>query len=191
MRAFGCLLAVAALGHEFQDIGKVRKISRKGDLFLQVEPMCTYLICLTGLLLALVLGESVSALEIENPDVPSESLCPFVRSAAQETRLEDQARVRIQEAERFTALPIESRPPQRAEELPLRGGAAFGSERRLFESFLANWQFFEDLAPEQRAILQAFLGHCGVAADRPSLAASSSLRMRERSSTAPTILTKV
>ena len=134
--------------------------------------MCTYFICLTGLLLTLVLAEPVSALDIETRGVPGESLCPFIQSAAQETWLEDEARIRIQEAERFSSLAFESLPRQLAEDLAFRGGPAFGSDRQLFESFLANWQFFEDLAPEQRAILQAFLGHCGVAADRLSLAAS-------------------
>lgn len=52
------------------------------------------------------------------------------------------------------------------------GGRALHRDGILFESFLVNWLFFEDLAPEQQAILEKFLARCGVAADRRSLAAS-------------------
>jgi len=143
------------------------------DLFPQVnQPMCTYSVCLTGLLTALILAEPVSCEEIDKTGAPAQLLCPFVRSAANHRQLEAEARVRLLEAERvFTkesgAQPgVRLEPPSPAENPVLR------ADRIVFESSLANWLFFEDLAPEQRNILQAFFTRCGVASDRLSLAAS-------------------
>lgn len=121
--------------------------------------MRTYLACLAGLLAALILAEPVSCEEVEKPGAPAESLCPFVRSAADRRQLEAEASVRLQ-----SAVPLEA--PSSA------GSPALPGDRILFESFLVNWLFFEDLAHEQQAMLEKFLARCGVAADRRSLAAS-------------------
>lgn len=121
--------------------------------------MRTYLACLAGLLAALILSEPVSCEEVEKPGAPAESLCPFVRSAADRRQLEAEASVRLQ-----SAVPLEA--PSSA------GSPALPGDRILFESFLVNWLFFEDLAHEQQAMLEKFLARCGVAADRRSLAAS-------------------
>ncbi len=136
--------------------------------------MCSYLICLAGLLVALIIAEPVSGKEIEKRSMPSQSLCPFVRSAANHTQLEAEADARLQEAEGFAVQGIESQPvlPAPAPEKEPFAGPYRRAERKLFESFLVNWLFFEDLAPEQQTILQSFLTRCGVAADRRSLAAS-------------------
>jgi len=130
--------------------------------------MCTYLACVAGLLAALILAEPVCAEEIE-PSVPAQSLCPFIRFAANQTEREVEARIRMQEAETF--------PAQETGSWPSRPASPFGStnlpsDRQLFEWVLVNWTFFEDLAPEQRAIIQRFFARCDVAADRPALAAS-------------------
>lgn len=134
--------------------------------------MCTYLACLAGLLVALILAEPVSCQEVEQPGAPAESLCPFVRSAADQRQLEAQASVRLQEAERLSAPELELRSRIPFEAASSGGSPAHQGDRILFESFLVNWLFFEDLAPEQQAILKRFLARCGVAADRRSLAAS-------------------
>lgn len=134
--------------------------------------MCTYFVCLMGLFTALILAEPVSCEEVETPGVPAQSLCPLVRSAAGQTQLETEASARLLEAERLsaqqpdiqTAIPVEAPPP--AATLALR------TDRILFESFLVNWLFFEDLAPEQRALMQKFIARCGVVADRLPLTAS-------------------
>ena len=134
--------------------------------------MCTYLACMTGLLAALLLAERVSCEEVERPGAPAESLCPFVRSAADQRQLEADPSARLQEAKRLSAQEFEepSRIPWAA---PARAGSpALPADRIVFESFLVNWLFFEDLAPEQQVILEKFLARCGVAADRLSLAAS-------------------
>ncbi|PYT74842.1 MAG: hypothetical protein DMG39_01455 [Acidobacteria bacterium] len=129
--------------------------------------MCTYFICLAGLLATLILAEPVSCEEIEKPGAPAQLLCPYVRSAADQTQLEALAGARWPEAERVSEQ--ESDVPAR---IPLAaplfsGSPVLRADRLLFESSLVNWMFFEDLAPEQRAILQTFLGRCGVAADWP------------------------
>lgn len=134
--------------------------------------MCTYFICLTGLFTALILAEPVSCEEVEKPGVPVQSLCPLVRFAAGQTQLETEASTRLQEAERFSAqqpdvqsaIPVEAPSPA--------ASPALRTDRILFEAFLVNWLFFEDLAPEQRALMQKFLARCGVAADRLPVAAS-------------------
>lgn len=45
-------------------------------------------------------------------------------------------------------------------------------DRRLFESVLVNWQFFEDLAPEQRSMIRGVLTRCGTAAPEALLVAA-------------------
>jgi len=96
----------------------------------------------------------------------------LVRSAAEQTQLEAEASARLQEAERLSARESEApsrillQAPSPAETPAVR------RDRILFESFLVDWLFIEDLAREQQAMLQRFLVRCGVAADRLSLAAS-------------------
>lgn len=136
--------------------------------------MCTYLACLAGLLTALILAEPVSCEEIEERSAFGQSLCPFVRSAANQTELEAEANARLQEAESLSKWefdPLQSSSSSLEKPSPA-GSPANRADRELFESFLVNWIFFEDLAPQQRAIIRAFLARCGVAADRHPLAAS-------------------
>ncbi len=134
--------------------------------------MCTYLACWTGLLAALILAEPVSCEEVAKPGAPAPPLCAFLRSAAHQTQLEAEASARLQEAERLSARESEApsrillQAPSPAETPAVR------RDRILFESFLVDWLFIEDLAREQQAMLQRFLVRCGVAADRLSLAAS-------------------
>jgi hypothetical protein len=134
--------------------------------------MCTYFICLAGLLTALTLVEPVSCQEVEKPAAPAQTLCPFIRSAADQTRLEAEASARLQEAERLSTQEPDVRPAIPLEAPSPAGSPALRADRILFESFLVNWLFFEDLAPEQRSIVQKSLVRCGTAADRLSLAAS-------------------
>jgi len=118
--------------------------------------MCTYLACLACLLVALILAEPVSCQEIAQPDAPGESLCPFVRAAADQRQLEAEASGRLREAERLSRPGLEL--PRIPFEAPSSGGSlALPGDRILFE---------------QQAILERFLARCGVAADRRSLAAS-------------------
>ena len=46
------------------------------------------------------------------------------------------------------------------------------ADRRLFESSLINWQFFEDLAPQQRSIIRGVFTRCGATTARSSQMAS-------------------
>jgi hypothetical protein len=134
--------------------------------------MCTYFVCLAGLLASLILVEPVSCEEIEKQSALGQSLCPFVRSAANQAEREEEANARQQEVEAFSPQKSDSLPAFAGENPSIAESPAFPEDRKLFESALVNWLFFEDLAPQQRAILRRFLVHCGVAADRQPLAAS-------------------
>ena len=159
-------------GSERRKTLPVKEIS-KGDLSSQVNaPMCTYFVCLMGLLTALLLAEPVSCEEIDKTSAPVQSLCPFVRSAADQTQREAEVIARLREAERVAAQQADVQPPILVEAPSPSGSLAPQPDRIIFESSLVNWLFFEDLAPEQRTILQTFLDRCGVAADRLALAAS-------------------
>ena len=134
--------------------------------------MRTYLACWTGLLAALILAKPVSCEEVEKPAAPPPSLCVFVRSAADQTQLEVEAGARLRATEKFSGQEFDGQPRIPFEAPSHRESPARRPDRILFESFLVNWLFFEDLAREQQAIMQKFLVRCGVAADRLSLAAS-------------------
>jgi len=134
--------------------------------------MCTYFVCLMGLLTALIFAEPVRAGEIEKPSAPAQSLCPFVRSAADQTQREAEASARLREAERISTQQSDVQHINPVEAPSPAGSPALRADRIFFESFLVNWPFFEDLAPEQQAILQAFFSRCGIASDRVTLAAS-------------------
>lgn len=134
--------------------------------------MCTYLFCLASLLAALIVVEPALGEELEIPSQPVQSLCPFVRYAANQTQLEADADARLLEAESMVDRRFGRLPSLPSEKPPLPDDLKLQPDRKLFESFLVNWLFFEDLASEQQAILQTLFTHCGVATDRPSLAAS-------------------
>src|SRR5262249_45081349 len=134
--------------------------------------MCTNLVCLTGLLIALILVEPASCEEVEKRSEFGQSLCEFARSAASQTQFEVEVNARLREAEIFasrefevpTLIPIENNASANSPNL--------NSDRKLFESSLISWPFYEDLSARQRMILSDFLARCGVAADRLSLVAS-------------------
>jgi hypothetical protein len=145
---------------------------RKESRFAGEETMCTYFVCLAGLLAALILAEPVSCEEIEEQSALGKSLCPFVRSAANQTELEAEANARLRESENLTEQEFDPPPSFPLKKLSGSGSSSILADRRLFELSLVNWLFFEDLAPQQRAIMRTFLARCGVAADRQPLAAS-------------------
>ena len=116
--------------------------------------MCTSFICLMSLSTALILAKPVSCEEVEEPGVPA--LCPLVRSAADQTALEAQASVRLQEAEKLFPQEFDTQSAIPSEAPSSAGTPALRADRILFESFLVNWLFFEDLAPDQRTIMQKF-----------------------------------
>lgn len=134
--------------------------------------MCTSFVCLTVVLAALIVAEPVSGEEMEEPSEPAQLLCPFVHSAAYQTELEAEASARLQETERLSAQEFDTRSVIPSEAPSSAASPTLRADRILFESFLVNWLFFEDLAFEQRAIMQKFLARCDVGSDRLPLAAS-------------------
>ena len=134
--------------------------------------MCTNLVCLAVLLTTLVFAEPVSCEETGKRSEFGQSLCEFVRSAASQTQIEVEVSARLREAEIFAAREFEALTPIPMENNAPVVGPNFNTDRKLFESFLISWPFYEDLSARQRTILRDFLGHCGVAADRLSLVAS-------------------
>jgi len=109
---------------------------------------------------------------MEGRDSSAQEICALVRNAAAQTHLEAEAKVRLRDAEIFAAREMDFQTVSSAEDLVLSDSPDFRADRKLFESLLVNWQFFEDLSPGQRAIIRGFLSRCGVDANRLPLAAS-------------------
>lgn len=134
--------------------------------------MFAFVLCFFVLLASASLAQPAERETSEAQPSTEQPLCGSVRTAANlhpleeaSTLLQGQAasvlahadpRVSLQETGQLTP----------AERLKLL------EERRLFESSLVNWLFFEDLAPRQRAIVRGVLIRCGMMGTRPSLAAS-------------------
>lgn len=134
--------------------------------------MFSYAICVVALIAAVVFVQPIAAETNEGRRTVEEPLCPFVRSAVSQTQLEEQASVRLREGDPLPATDSDLRPPLRSEKSSLAGSSNFRADRVLFESSLADWVFFEDLAREQQAIIRGLLSRCVVTGDRSSLPAS-------------------
>jgi hypothetical protein len=132
--------------------------------------MFAFALCLFALLATASLAQPAERDSSAEPRAAGQPLCGLVQSAASAPQLEDEESARPQEEEipgeanseqRLPVLPDNSSPSER---LRLR-------DRQIFESFLVNWQFFDDLAPRQRSIIRGVLTRCG-ATGNTSLAAS-------------------
>ena len=134
--------------------------------------MFSYTICLIVLLGAVVLAEPVASEAAEDQRTLEQPLCHFIRSAASHAELERAAGPPTEQAEIISALQFDSRTALLAEKPSLAASSNSLADRKLFESLLVNWLFFEDLAPKQRALLIGLLTRCRIAGGRPSLAAS-------------------
>lgn len=96
-------------------------------------------------------------------------LCGLVRSVINQPEPNEQAFSNLQDGETpgvEISQPLPMRLEDRAASNPLN------SDRRLFESSLMNWQFFEDLAPQQRSMVGGVLTRCGATSVGPSQVAS-------------------
>lgn len=134
--------------------------------------MFAFIVCFFVLLASASLAQPAERETSEVPPSIEQPLCGSVRAAPimpsleeASTLLEEETaivpahadpRISIQETGKLSS----------AEHLRLLG------ERRLFESSLVNWLFFEDLAPRQRAIVRGVLVRCGTMGSPPSFAAS-------------------
>jgi hypothetical protein len=133
--------------------------------------MCTYLVCVAGLLTALVLAEPGCAEEIE-PSAPVQSLCPFVRSAANQTQLEAGINDRIHEEKMFPERESNIQSAVPFQRLLSAGSPATTGKRKLIASILLDKVSFKDLAPQQRALISRLPARCGITTNMPLLPAS-------------------
>lgn len=134
--------------------------------------MFAFILCFFVFLASASLAQPAEG--VTNDATPSieQPLCGSVRAAAKLPPLEE-ASTRLQ-GEAAT-VPAHADPRvslQVTEKLSPAEGLKFLEERRLFESSIVNWLFFEDLAPRQRAIVRGVLDRCGTTGTRPSLASS-------------------
>ena len=134
--------------------------------------MFAFILCFFVLLASASLAQPAEREITEAPASIEQPLCSSVRAAANSSPLEGASAVRQEEALNVPAHAYpgvtkkEAGEPSPAERLKLL------EERKLFESSLVNWMFFEDLAPRQRAIVRGVLARCEIMGTRPSLAAS-------------------
>lgn len=134
--------------------------------------MFAFLLCLVVLLASASLAQPAEREASQGPQPIEQPLCSSVRAAANASQLEE-ASVLLEE-ETLT-VPAHTGPQaliQGKEELSAAERLKLVEDRRVFESSLVNWLFFEDLAPRQRAIIRGVLTRCGTTGARPSLAAS-------------------
>lgn len=99
-------------------------------------------------------------------------ICEMVRFSANDSQREESAGAYPQEdeisGERTSEQDLRVLPENLSE--VSRSGSLPG--RRLFESYLVNWRFFEDLAPQQRDMIHRVVRRCGVTTPQRSLGAS-------------------
>lgn len=134
--------------------------------------MFAFVLCLFVLLASASLAQP--AQRETNKATPSieQPLCASVRAAANSSPLEEASAVQQEKAINVPAHAYQGIPIQETQKLSPAELLKLLEERKLFESSLVNWLFFEDLAPRQRAIVQGVLGRCGAMWTRPSFAAS-------------------
>ena len=129
-------------------------------------------VCLVALLATGFLAQPVRGESVEGRRATGEALCGFVRSAATQARLEPEASDRLPTEEILGETNSDQRFPFHPEKLSFAEGSGTRADRELFESSLSNWLFFEDLAPEQRAMIRGVLARCGTTESQPPLPAS-------------------
>lgn len=133
--------------------------------------MFAFVLCLFALLATASLAQAAERESGAEPPAVGQPLCGLVQSAASAPQLEEEESARPQEEE----IPGEAYSEQQVPILPDNSSQSerlrLRADRQIFESFLVNWQFFEDLAPRQRSIIRGVLTRCGATANT-SLAAS-------------------
>jgi hypothetical protein len=134
--------------------------------------MFAFALCLFAFLATAGLARPAERESSAEPRAVEQPLCGLVRSAASAPQLEEEESARPQEEEIPGEANLDQRPPIRLDNLSQSERLKLRADRELFESFLVNWRFFEDLAPRQRAIVRGALVRCGAAGARPSLAPS-------------------
>jgi hypothetical protein len=135
--------------------------------------MSAYATCIVVLLVAVFFAPPVKSEVRPAQPVAASSLCLFIRSAVNETPLEAEANERVQTSEIVVVANGDLRSSRALEGPFFAAPSNLRADRELFESSLVNWMFFEDLAPQQRAILGTVLARCGADRVKPSNHASA------------------
>lgn len=134
--------------------------------------MFAFVLCLFALLASASLAEPAEreGYDESHPDA-GEPLCDSVRRAANMPQLEQ-----LSPSMPDGGVPEE---PMTDRQFPSREEAQSSAERvkhvedrKVFETSLTNWKFFEDLAPKQRAMIRGVVIRCGFTGARASLPAS-------------------
>jgi len=122
--------------------------------------MFVFVLCLFAFLATASLAQPAERDLSTEPRAAGQPLCGLVRSAAS-AQLDDEASAPLPEQE----IPGEASPEQQfpipSHELSPAERSRLRANLQLFESFLVNWRFFEDLAPKQRTIIHGVLARCG------------------------------
>ena len=134
--------------------------------------MFAFMLCFFVLLASASLAQPAERQTDEATPSIEQPLCGSVRAAANLPPLEEASTLLQEEAVTLSAHADPRVSHQETEKLSPIERLKLLEERRLFESSLVNWLFFEDLAPRQRTIVRGVLARCGIMGTRPSLAAS-------------------
>lgn len=132
--------------------------------------MFAFVLCLFTLLATASLAQPTERERDEAPRAVEELFCRNVRSVAGASQRKDAS----------PRPPEEASPDVNSDPLFIARGGTVSladrprpvADRKLFESFLVNWLFFEDLAIKQQAIVHGVLTRCEATGARPSVAAS-------------------
>lgn len=132
--------------------------------------MFAFALCFFVLLVSASLARPAERETTEKGRAAEQPLCALVRSAAGQPLSEAEAGTHPQEDESSGQANPEDLLLVHAENLSFAERSKLRADLKQFESSLVNWQFFEDLAPSQRALIRGILARCGAAGG--SLAAS-------------------
>jgi len=133
--------------------------------------MFAFVLCLLVLLASASLAQPTERAANEPLTAIEQPLCSSVRAVANEPQLEELGTLLPNRGILDEAI-TDRRFPIRDELLPPAERLKHLEDRKIFETSLTNWKFFEDLAPKQRAIIRGVVIRCGFTGAQASLPAS-------------------
>lgn len=133
--------------------------------------MFAFVLCLFVLLASASLVQPAERLADEPSAAIEQPLCSSVRAAANAPQLEE-LNPRLPDGGIFNEVIADRQIPTPEGVLSPAERLKHLEDRKIFETSLTNWQFFEDLAPKQRGIIRGVVIHCGFTGARASLPAS-------------------
>lgn len=103
-------------------------------------------------------------------------ICEFVRLSASDSERQERSRAYSEDDDSSPERTSEQDLPIVPANLSAADRSRLLSGRRLFESYLVDWRFFEDLAPQQRDMIHRAVSRCGVKTPQRSLGESVFVR---------------